>query len=153
VRLAVQKRYRILEIHEVYKYKVTRYDPETWEGGLIAGYIDTYLKLKAEASGYPAWVRTPADEELYIESLWKSEGLRLDREAIKPNAANRGLNKLCLNSMWDKLTDRNDRRRTNIITEPHELYRFLAKPGVELTNLAFAIDDVAWFSWKVTAEE
>jgi hypothetical protein len=28
IRLAVQKGYRILEIHEVYEYKVTRYDPK-----------------------------------------------------------------------------------------------------------------------------
>jgi hypothetical protein len=35
VRMAVQKGYRILEIHEVYEYKVTRYDPETREGGLF----------------------------------------------------------------------------------------------------------------------
>ena len=66
VRLAMQKGYRILEIHELYEYKVTSYDTETREGGLFAGYIDTFLKLKAESSGYPAWVRTPADEELYI---------------------------------------------------------------------------------------
>ena len=71
--LTVQMGYIILEIHEVYEYKVTRYDPETREGYLFAGYIDT-LKLKAEASGYPAWVRTPADEERYIESFWQSRG-------------------------------------------------------------------------------
>jgi len=62
LRLSVRKGYRILEIHEVYEY-VTRYDPETREGGLFADYIDTFLKLKAEASGYTACVRTPADEE------------------------------------------------------------------------------------------
>lgn len=44
VRLVVQKGYRILKIFE---YKVTRYDPETREGG----YIDRFLKLKVEASG------------------------------------------------------------------------------------------------------
>ena len=64
--LAVQEGYRILEIHELFEY-VTRYDPETREGVLFAGYIDTFLKLKAESSGYPAWVRNPADEERYIE--------------------------------------------------------------------------------------
>jgi len=69
VRLAVKKGYRILEFHEVYEYKVTKYDPETREGGLFAGYIYTFLKLNAEARLYPAWVRTPADEELYIESF------------------------------------------------------------------------------------
>jgi len=74
VRLAVQKGYRILEVYELYEYTVTRYDNENREYGLFAGYIDTFLKLKAEASGYPASVRSPADEELYIESYWKSEG-------------------------------------------------------------------------------
>jgi len=43
VRLAVQKGYRILEIHQVYEYNVTRYDPDTQEGALLAGYIDTFL--------------------------------------------------------------------------------------------------------------
>ena len=131
---------------------MTRYDPETREGDLFAGYIDTFLKLKAEASGYPAWVRTPAYEERYIESFWKSEWIWLDREVIKPNAAKRGLAKLCLNSMCFKLTERIGGRRTKIIREPHELYRFLATPGVEVTNLAFASDDVVWFSWKLSAE-
>jgi hypothetical protein len=37
----------MLDVHDVYEYNVTRYDPETREGGLFAGYIDTYLKLKA----------------------------------------------------------------------------------------------------------
>jgi len=50
---------------------VTRYDPLTREGGLFAGYIDTFLILKAQASGYPTWVRSPVNEELYIESFWK----------------------------------------------------------------------------------
>jgi len=31
----------------------TRYDTETREGGLFAGNIDKFLKLKAEARGYP----------------------------------------------------------------------------------------------------
>ena len=153
MRLALQKGYKILEIHEVYEYNVTRYDPETREGGLLADYIDTFFKLKVEASGCPAWVRTPADEGRYIVSFWKNGGIRLDREAIKPNAAKRGLAKLCLISMWGKLTERNGRTRTEIINEPHELYRFLATPIVEVTTLAFASDDVVWLSWKVSAEE
>ena len=33
------------------------------------------------------------------------------------------------------------------------MYRFLATPGVEVTNLAFASDDVVWLSWKLSAEE
>ena len=143
----------MLEIHELYEYNVTRHEPETREGGLFDGYIDTFLKLKAEASGNPAWVRTPADEERYIETFWKSEGVRLDRETINSNAAKRGLAKLRLNSMWGKQTERNVRTLTKIITEPHELYRFLATPGLGVMNLACTSDDVVWLSWKLSAEE
>jgi hypothetical protein len=60
---------------------VTRYDLETREGGLLPGYIDTFLKLKAEASCYPASVRRPVVEERYTESFWNSEGIRLDSQS------------------------------------------------------------------------
>jgi len=43
IRLAVDKGYKILEILEVYEYRVTRYDPKTGNGGLFAEYIDTFL--------------------------------------------------------------------------------------------------------------
>jgi len=32
IRFAVQKRYRLLEMYEVYEYQVTQYNPETGEG-------------------------------------------------------------------------------------------------------------------------
>jgi hypothetical protein len=89
----------------------------------------------------------------FIESFEQSEGIRLDRDSIKFNVAKRGLAKLCLNSMWGKLTGRNNRTKTTIITEPRELYSFLATPDIEVTNLVFASDDVVWLSWKHGAEE
>ena len=106
LRLAVNKRYKILEIYEIYEYRVTQYNPETGEGELFVEYIDTFFKLKAEASGYPSWVRTPADEDRYIEMFRQSEGVRLDKDCIRYNAAKRGLAKLCLNSMWGKLAEK-----------------------------------------------
>jgi hypothetical protein len=63
VRLAVQKGYQVIEVYQMYEYKVTQYNPQTGRGGLFAEYIDTFLKLKAQASGYPTWVRTPEDED------------------------------------------------------------------------------------------
>jgi hypothetical protein len=52
VRLAVQKGYQIIEVYEMYEYKVRQYNPKTGRGGLFAEYIDTFLKLKSQASGY-----------------------------------------------------------------------------------------------------
>jgi hypothetical protein len=53
VRLAVDKGYRLIKVYEFYEYDVTQFDPATGEGGLFVQYINTFLKLKAEASGYP----------------------------------------------------------------------------------------------------
>jgi len=49
--------------------------------------------------------------------------------------------------------DRQIRNQTNLISNPQDLYRFLATPGVEVVNLIFASDCVAWASWRYTAEE
>jgi len=55
--------------------------------------------------------------------------------------------------MWGKLTERNDRTQTKVISGTKELYIFLATPGIEVTNLRFASDDEIWISWKHAAEE
>jgi len=49
--LAVEKRYRVLEIYEVHEYEVTQYNPDTGECGLFLEYINKFLKLKVEDSG------------------------------------------------------------------------------------------------------
>jgi hypothetical protein len=36
IRLAVQKGYRLIKVYKVYEYQVTRYDPQTREGGFFA---------------------------------------------------------------------------------------------------------------------
>ena len=135
----------------MYNYQVTQYDPKTGKGGLFVDYINAFLKLKAEASGYPSWVHSIEDEDRYVESFWQSEEIRLDKEAIRHNAAKQGLDKLCLNSIWGKLTERNDRTMTKIIQEPKDMNGFLSTPGVEVKNLVFANDDVVWTAWKYGA--
>jgi hypothetical protein len=109
VRLAVAKGYKILEIQEMYQYEVTQYNPKTGDGSLLVEYINTFLKLKAEASKYPSWIQTPAHEDQYIQQFFGSEGIHLDKESIRFIVSKRGLAKLCLNSMWGKLTERSNR--------------------------------------------
>ena len=66
----------------------------------------------------------------------------MGKDAIGSKPAKRGLAKLCLNSMWGKLTERNDRTRKKMISDSQELYRFLAKPGIKVAKLKFASDEV-----------
>ena len=55
--------------------------------------------------------------------------------------------------MWGKLTERNDRTQTAVISKSKDLYSFLVTPGIEVTNLAFQSDDVFLISWKHKTEE
>jgi hypothetical protein len=81
-------------------------------------------------------VHTAGDDDRYIREFI----IALDKKAIRPNPARRGLAKLRLNYMWGKLTERNNRTKTKLITDPLELYRFLSTPGIEVENLVFAND-------------
>ena len=91
----------------MYEFQVNQYNTETGEGGHFVAHRNTFLKLKAEASGYPCWVHSPEGEDRYVDTFWQSEGIRPDKEVIRYNAAKRCLAKLSLNSMWGKLTERN----------------------------------------------
>jgi hypothetical protein len=79
----VQNVYKLVEVHDVYEYQVTQYDPETGDGGIVVEYINTFLKLKDEASGYPNWVQCPEDEDRYISEFHKSEDFQLDEEKCR----------------------------------------------------------------------
>jgi len=81
-----------------------------------------------------------------VESFWTSESIRLEKEAIRYNAAKRGLAKLCVNSMWVNLTERNDRTVNKVITEPKEPYGFPATPSIEVMNPVFSNHDVVGVS-------
>lgn len=95
---ALDKGYIILKIYEVHHWdKSTQYDKVTKEGGLFAAYVNTFLKFKQEASGWPDWCTTDKKKQQYIEDYFKNEGIQLDWNAIKKNPGLRALAKLCLN--------------------------------------------------------
>jgi hypothetical protein len=54
--------------------------------------------------------------------------------------------------MWGKLTERSNRTQRKLISEPHELYKFLVTPEIEVMNM-FASDEVVWISWQYSSEE
>ena len=57
---ALEKGYRILQLHEVWRF------PETSDK-LFKDYIDTFLKIKQEASGYPKDCVTEEQKQQYVD--------------------------------------------------------------------------------------
>jgi hypothetical protein len=83
VRKAVEMGYSLGETFEFWEYNVTQLKNN--EGGLFAQYVDMFLKLKQEASGYPPWVHTDGDKHRYIEEYRRAEGIALDKASIFKN--------------------------------------------------------------------
>ena len=92
---ALEKGYRILQIHEVWHF------PETSDE-LFKEYVDTFLKIKQEASGYPKECVTEEQKQRYVDEYYEVMGIRLDPNKIEYNPGLRALAKLMLNSFWGK---------------------------------------------------
>lgn len=97
---AVELGYTIVKIYEIWSYESTQFDVQTRNGGLFAEYINTFLKLKQEASGFPSRVQTEEQIREYIREMEERENITLDRENIIHNPGLRSLAKLALNSLW-----------------------------------------------------
>ena len=93
---AIEKGYVVLNLHEVWHWEETTDE-------LFKDYVDTFLKLKQEASGYPPWCVTDEQKQQYIDRYYEREGIRLDPDKIEHNPGLRFLAKLMLNSLWGKL--------------------------------------------------
>jgi hypothetical protein len=106
--------YSLVDVFEFWEYSVTRF--ENGEGGPFAEYVNMFLKLKQESSGYPSWVRSEDDEDKYIEDYRRAEGIALDKASISENAGKRTLAKLKLNSMWGKWAQNQNKTQTSLVT-------------------------------------
>ena len=58
-------------------------DQASGEGGLFAAYVNTFLRLKQQASGWTFWCTDDTTKERYINEYEGEEGIRLDREKIE----------------------------------------------------------------------
>ena len=90
---AIEKGYEVLNIHEVWHWEETT-------DTLFKGYVDTFLKTKQEASGYPKDCVTDEQKQRYVEGYERHEGIQLNPEKIEYNPGLRYLAKLVLNSLW-----------------------------------------------------
>ncbi|XP_046405446.1 uncharacterized protein LOC124170632 [Ischnura elegans] len=149
---AVALGYRVLKIHEVWSYSITAYSRETGKGGLFSDYIDSFLKIKQEASGWPGWCTTDEKKEQYLSLFLEREGITLERNNIGHNPGKRSLAKLCLNSFWGKFGQRDNLTRTSVVRKVDELYSLLSSPNTEVLRLIEVNDEVLYAHWEEVDE-
>ena len=66
-KLALQNGYTVDKVFSVWHWSQSeQYDPILRKGGLFTEYVDAFLKVKQENSGYPDWCVTEEDKNIYI---------------------------------------------------------------------------------------
>ncbi|GBN97163.1 hypothetical protein AVEN_10441-1 [Araneus ventricosus] len=95
VKVAIQKGYRITKIFKVYHFKEK-------SDRLFKSYIDLFLKIKQESSGYPSNCSTDAEKTAYVQQYYEKEGVQLNPAEIQQNPGRRQVAKLALNSFWGR---------------------------------------------------
>ncbi|NQY54713.1 MAG: hypothetical protein HRT42_14210, partial [Campylobacteraceae bacterium] len=108
VLLAIEKGYKILKIYEIWHFPNVL-DPSKGDRGLFTQYVDLFIKIKAESSGWPASCTTEEKKNEYILNFFKIEKVFLEKKNIKKNLGLRNIAKTCLNLIWGKFQQQLDK--------------------------------------------
>jgi hypothetical protein len=154
VKKAVQMGYKIIEILEVWQYETLTFDPRTNQEGLLSSYINKFLKLKVEASGWPSCVDQTDEnsKRLYIADFYARENVQLDYDKIAKNPGIRSVSKICLNCLWGFFGMKPNKTQTTIVSSSRALFDIISKAGVVVVNLVPVNDKKMIVFTKMTEE-
>lgn len=127
--------YKLLYIHEVWHFAQK-------QKGLFANYVDTWLKIKQESSGYPKGVATAEQKQTYIADYKQHEHIDLDPSRIEKNAGRKATAKLMLNSFWGKFGENLDKPTTVAITSPASLFRLVSDLLLRIHQVRICNEDL-----------
>ena len=148
LQVAVEYGYKILRIFEIWQYQTTRYDSNTGQGGIFAGYIDEFFALKTEASGYPRDCSTDEQKDAYMREMEAKEGIKLDQANIENNPGKRSVAKLLLNTLWGKFGQNENLGKTEVVTDPKQLFDMLTNPDIEINSWLPVNEEVIYLGWS-----
>ena len=160
---AIQKGYVIRRIHEVWHFA-----PEQRKTGLFRDYVDKWLQIKQESSGWPSWCQTVQQKRQYIVNYKEIEGIRLDISQIAKNPGRKATAKLMLNrylfhvafffhavippfssyfffiscSFWGKFGERVNKPTTVTVENPAKLFSLISDDTLDITTMRLCTNDV-----------
>ena len=104
--------------------------------------IDTFAKIKLEASGYPKNCVTDEQKQWYVNDIFENQGIQLDPAKISYNPGLRALAKLMLNSIWGKFAQRPNLTKTEQIDEPQVFFDYLTSDEITVLDANLVNDEI-----------
>ena len=143
---AVELGYQVQYIYEVWHFD------ETCQG-LFKDYVNTWLKIKQEASGWPEENMTEQDKQTYIDNYFEQEGIQLEYNKIEKNPGLRTLAKMMLNSMWGKFGQRLNKTQVQEFNDPQAFHRFLDTDTLDVRHVSVINDDMVEVHYQYQDED
>ena len=150
IKKAIEKGYKIIQVFAIWQYKTLQYDDRN--DGLFTEYVNTFLKMKQEASGYPSNIITAEEKLAYIKNYKEKEGINLDSKNIIYNPGLRSVAKLCLNSFWGKFGQRGNLLRTSIIHDYDSLVKLFGDPEIDICQILSANENILYVTSEYKTE-
>ncbi|XP_055387404.1 uncharacterized protein LOC129616009 [Condylostylus longicornis] len=150
---ALTKGYKIIEIHEIWKYSVQQYDKTSSKPGLFTDIMDKFLKIKQESSDWPKTCVNKELKQQYIEDFFERENIKLDENKICANPGKRSVAKHILNSFWGKFGQKENQTQTEIIKTPANFYTLMTDPNKEVHHILIINDETLVVNWKFKHDE
>jgi hypothetical protein len=103
--------------------------------GVFKDYVNSFLKMKQEASGFPSSYTTEEEKKKYIEDYALHEGITLDYDKIEHNPGLRYIAKIFLNSLFGKWGQRTDLTQTKVVTDTVTFLEILKAPHLQIQSV------------------
>ena len=133
---ALQQGYKILKVHEIWHFSKQ-------STTLFQDYIDTFLKIKQEASGWPPDVGDdPIKQRQYLLDYAQHEGIELDPTKITFNPGLRSLAKMMLNSFWGKFGQQPNKCQVEAFTSPAKFNELLHNDAKQIHSIRIVNEDM-----------
>ncbi|XP_031338143.1 uncharacterized protein LOC116167047 [Photinus pyralis] len=152
VKKAIEKGYKVLETYEIWQYATDQYDKRSKTGGLFNEYINKFLGIKQQSSGWPSGCDTPEKKDKYVNDYFETEGVTLDPNKIEKNPGLRQLGKAVITSFWGKLGQRENQSKTTIVKQPGEFYSMMTNPSMDINSVLPVNEDTLLVNWEFKEE-
>jgi hypothetical protein len=145
VDVALSVGYKLIKLYEVLHW-------DSKSDNLFNDYVNTFFKLKTEASGFPDDVVTDEEKKAFVDYYEKREGIRLDVDKVRHNESMRTIPKFLINVIYGKFGQNQNMKKTKIINHADELYEMLTNPATNVSDFHILHEDVMMVEYSQCRE-
>ncbi|KAL3081243.1 hypothetical protein niasHS_012655 [Heterodera schachtii] len=127
--------YVVTDIFEVWDYA-------EWDATLFSSYVNTFVGLKVQASGWPEGCDTDEQRRAFVDDFLRTEGIAIDPTKMAFNPGLRLIAKTLANSLWGKMAQRVGYTEIKYTRTPAEFHKLLEDPTYDKMDFVHVSDNM-----------